>query len=87
MAYISDEVYLRPVGTRPQCPDDAAILTLRRNQDKAITINDKSRALAGSAGHCGDLRKPEGLSGRWQVWRRRSCRSPAADTGRGPCAF
>jgi len=24
-----------------------------------------SRDLAGADGHCGDLRKPEGLSGRW----------------------
>ncbi|MDD2313086.1 MAG: hypothetical protein PHT14_11150 [Petrimonas sp.] len=46
-----------------------------------------NRDLAGADGHCNDLRKPEGLSGRWQVWRRRSCRNPGTSTGRGPGAF
>ncbi len=51
-----------------------------------MTINDKRRGMAGADGHCGDLRKPEGLSGRWADARRRSCRSPGhLDRTRGVC--
>ncbi len=51
-----------------------------------MTINDKRRDLAGADGHCGDLRKPEGLSGGWAGARRRSCRSPGhLDRTRGVC--
>ena len=51
-----------------------------------MTINDKRRGMAGADRHCGDLRKPEGLSGRWAGARRRSCRSPGhLDRTRGVC--
>ena len=36
-------VTLKPFGTRPQCPDDAATEELRRNQAGTMTINDKQQ--------------------------------------------
>ena len=75
---------LKPFGTRPQCPDGTAAGASRGVG--RMTINDKSRGMAGADGHCGDLRKPEGLSGRWAGARRRSCRSPGQlDRTRGVC--
>jgi hypothetical protein len=79
-------VPLEPFGARTQCPDDAAILTLRRNQAKAMTIDDKRRGLAGAAGHCSDLRKPEGLpgGGRCGGGEAAGALAPRQDAGRVP---
>lgn len=73
-------------SARPQCPDEPATEVLRRKRAGVMTINDNSRDLAGAAGHCSDPRKPEGLSGRWQVrgGEAAAALTPRQDAGRVP---
>ncbi|MEW6709418.1 MAG: hypothetical protein AB1403_06280 [Candidatus Riflebacteria bacterium] len=45
------------------------------------------RDMAGADGHCGDLRKPEGLPGGGQVRGGGAAAALASSTGRGACAI